>query len=77
MSYDLKYLLELAVLLIVLVAACLVIPRLCGYRPLSILDSSEWKILGKLVAAFALLFLFLIRMIYLDLPSELFIYGRF
>jgi hypothetical protein len=77
MGYDLKYLLELGVLLVALAATFLLVPSLCGYRAVSILDSREWKILGKLVAALSLLFLFLIRMIYLDLPSELFIYGRF
>jgi len=77
MEYDIKYLFESAVTILVAVLATLLVLRFFGLRVEKLLTQKEWLIVGKLVVGSALWMLFVIKMIYLDLPEELFIYGRF
>jgi len=77
MDNDLKYLLELAAMVSIAVLAALWVMRSLGLRVEKLLTKKEWLIVAKLVAGSALWMLFVIKMIYLNLPQELFIYGRF
>ncbi len=77
MDNDLKYLLELAAMVPVAVLAALLVMRSFGVRVEKLLTQKEWFVVAKLVAGSALWMLFVIKMIYLNLPQELFIYGRF
>ena len=77
MEYDIKYLFESAVTILVAVLATSLVLRFFGLRVEKLLTQKEWLIVGKLVVGSALWMLFVIKMIYLDLPEELFIYGRF
>lgn len=51
--------------------------RALGYDLRQALSAAERRVLLKVLALFGLVFLLLLRLIYLDLPAELFIYGRF
>lgn len=77
MEYDIKHLFESAVTILVAVLATSLVLRFFGLRVEKLLTQKEWLIVGKLVVGSALWMLFVIKMIYLDLPEELFIYGRF
>ena len=61
-------------LLLLLVGASL---RLCGVPPKGILSTDEWRVLGKLFVVLGLTLILFQRLVSADLPSELFIYGRF
>lgn len=74
---DLVLLLTATGFLALVILLCAVVGRFFGVSWRRVLTAPEWRVAARLVCLLALLWLLLLCRNALDLPQEMFIYGRF
>ncbi len=77
MNSDLWSALVALVIQLPIIIAAWWLMRNAGIKPSALLTRDEWAATAKLCVATGMLLFLLWRMIYSNLPQELFIYGRF